>query len=149
MKNIFVFVILFMVAVPCIGQDKKSEVALPENVHPILSENRDEKILVSTEPMPSFPGGEVALNKFIKENLEYPSVDKCKRKEGQVVVLFAISPSGDVVNIRVKESLHSAYDTAVVSMIRKMPRWLPVNRKEISGDFTLPVVFRLQNEENE
>lgn len=105
--------------------------------------SQDKYIFVSTEPMPAYPGGEEALTKFIKDNLVYPEFAQIKGIEGRVVVQFNITPNGDVVNIRIKKSLESSCDSAVIKMIKTMPKWIPVNKNRLSDEFTLPVNFTL------
>lgn len=104
---------------------------------------QDKQIFVATAPMPAYPGGEIALTKFIKDNLVYPEFAQIKGIEGQVIAQFNIASNGDVVNIRIKKSLESSCDSAVVKMIKAMPKWIPVNKNRLSDEFTLPVNFTL------
>ena len=124
MKNLFLLIVLSILIVPCFSQDKH------------------DKLLI-TEPMPSFPGGEEALNKYIQDNLVYPQSALDNNIKGKVVVQFAIAPNGDIVNIRIKESLYTPCDSVVLDLIKKMPKWKPVRKDSISDDFTLPIIFRL------
>ncbi|MBF0759476.1 TonB family protein [Dysgonomonas mossii] len=103
-------------------------------------------VLITTEPMPTYPGGESALYSFIEKNLEYPKSVQKQGIEGQVVVQFNIAPNGEVVNVRIKEGLESSCDSAVVRMVKMMPKWIPVNKNRLSDEFTLPVIFKLKSE---
>ncbi|MDH6311046.1 protein TonB [Dysgonomonas sp. PFB1-18] len=105
----------------------------------------EEKPFVSIG-MPTFPGGEEALIKYVHKNLHYPEEAIKLKIEGKVVVQYAIAPNGDVANIRIKESLHPACDSAVIALIKGMPKWKPVSDK-ISSDFTMPIFFRLSDYE--
>ncbi|MFQ9314598.1 energy transducer TonB [Dysgonomonas mossii] len=96
--------------------------------------------------MPTYPGGESALYSFIEKNLEYPKSVQKQGIEGQVVVQFNIAPNGEVVNVRIKEGLESSCDSAVVRMVKMMPKWIPVNKNRLSDEFTLPVIFKLKSE---
>ncbi len=100
-------------------------------------------IFVSAEPIPAYPGGEKALTKFIKDNLVYPEFAQIKGIEGQVIIQFNIALNGDVVNIRINKSLESSCDSAVIKMMKTMPRWIPVNKNKLSDEIILPVNFTL------
>lgn len=49
--------------------------------------------------MPSFNGGEKALNKYIDDNLIYPERAIENRIEGEVVVSFEIQIDGSLANV--------------------------------------------------
>lgn len=101
------------------------------------------KVFVATSPMPMFPGGEQALMKYINDNLTYPQDALDAGMQGQVVVQFAIDTSGKVVNTRIKEGLSHSCDSVVLTIVRSMPNWIPVNKNRISDIFTLPIHFKL------
>jgi TonB family protein len=102
-----------------------------------------EQIFIATEPMPSYPGGEKALIEFVKNHLEYPQSAINKGIDGQVIVQFNIAPNGDAVNIRIKQSLYPACDSAAITLVKAMPKWIQGNKGRISDEFTLPISFRL------
>jgi len=129
MKNFFLLLILSVFITPCFSQKKQD-------------------IFFFTEPMPAFPGGEEALEKYIYDNLVYPQSALNNNIKGKVVIQFAIAPNGDVVNIRIKESLDTACDSTVLDLVKKMPKWIPVRKDTISDDFTLPISFRLPEKQN-
>ncbi len=127
LKKILIYLIFLFVSIVSFSQDK-------------------EQIFITTEPMPSFPGGEEALIEYIHKNLHYPEEAIKLKIEGKVVVQYAIAPNGEVVNIRIKESLHPACDSVVIALIKDMPKWEPVSNK-ISSDFTMPIFFHLADYE--
>jgi len=104
-----------------------------------------EQIFIHVEPMPAYPGGEEALRKFVNENLEYPEEAQEKGIDGQVIAQFNIDSNGDVINIHIKKSLKPSCDSAVIKMLKAMPKWIPVNKNRISDEFTLPVIFKLSS----
>lgn len=108
----------------------------------IYREAKD-SILVVAESMPSFPGGENALAKYLNDNITYPQDAIDAEIEGTVTIRFAIAPSGDVVNVGVKDSLFHSCDSVALVIVKSMPKWIPVNRNRISDEFTLPIKFRL------
>ena len=49
---------------------------LPVEVVKPPIEEKEEAPFISVEEMPSFPGGEEALMKYMRKNIQYPAVEK-------------------------------------------------------------------------
>jgi TonB family protein len=97
------------------------------------------------EQMPALPGGGgmMAIVQQIQQNLVYPSGP---RQEGKVFVSFVVLADGSVGSTNVIKSLGPAYDEAVVSAIKKLPRFVPgrQNSRPVAVSFTVPVTFKNQ-----
>ena len=109
----------------------------------ITSDNN--KVYTVIEKMPEFPGGEYALCSFIAKNIHYPPMDGCGNP-GKVIIRFIITKSGDVSHIEVIRSFDPAYDKEAITVIKKLPRWIPGehNGKKVDVYYTIPIAFRLQ-----
>ncbi len=94
--------------------------------------------------MPSFPEGETALYKFIRENLKYP-VCNCDPVQGRVTARFIVTDKGDITDITILKGLEDRFDKETIRLIQSMPKWIPAqhDEKDVNAYFTLPVVFRL------
>ena len=121
------------------------------DVRPILEyrnyvEPVSEKIFCyHTEQPPQFPGGENALMKFIKENVNYSNVISSdgKKPVGRVTLKFAVNEDGSVSEIVVIKGLDPACDKEAVRVVKLMPKFIPGKQ---SGEvcktwFILPVYF--------
>lgn len=64
-----------------------------------------------------------AYKKYIKENLQLPTDDKCKGIEGKVIVTFNIGKDGKPQDITIKQSLCEAADAEAIRLIEKGPLW--------------------------
>lgn len=64
-----------------------------------------------------------AYKKYIKENLQLPTDDKCKDIKGKVIVTFNIRKDGKPQNITIKQSLCEAADAEAIRLIEKGPLW--------------------------
>ena len=127
MKNLFVFILLFL-SVYCFGQTEP---------------NSSEVILVS-DPMPIFPGGDKAFYKFVDENLCYPDIGCI---EGKVIVCFVVEADGYLSNIKVVRGLHPLLDVEAMKVIRKMPNWSPAcwwGDKPVRTSRCYPIIFKLK-----
>ncbi len=93
------------------------------------------------EEIPVYPGGEVAIAKYIKKNLKYPRQDGTK---GLVVVQFVVDKSGSLTDLEVVKNLSPELDAESLRLIRLMPgNWKPARKegKPISFRFTLPLRY--------
>lgn len=104
-----------------------------------------EKPFVSVEQMPQFPGGQVEMNKYISENLQYPKVAKDNGIQGRVVLRFVVDKDGSISDVQVVRSLDPSCDKEAVRVIKSMPKWNPgkQNGREVPVYFTLPVTFKI------
>ena len=62
-----------------------------ESTEPEVMVVEDEKPYEAVEQMPTFPGGETELMKFIRDNLRYPVIAKENGIQGRVILRFVIS----------------------------------------------------------
>ena len=99
----------------------------------------------AVEQMPTFPGGEAELMKFIRDNLRYPLTAKKEGIQGRVILRFVVTKTGAIDNITVLRSLDPACDEEAIRLIKSMPKWIPgkQNGNNVPVYFTLPVVFKL------
>ena len=76
----------------------------------------------------SFPGGDKALEQFLKKNVLYPDEAKKNKINGDVQVKFTIQPDGSLNNPQMITSLGSGCDEEAVRAIQSMPAWLPAKK---------------------
>lgn len=101
---------------------------------------------VIVEKMPSFPGGEEALFKYLGENVQYPRVAQENGIQGLVVCQFVVNRDGSIVDVVVVRGADPSLDKEAVRVITAMPKWRPGQQrgKPVRVKYTLPVKFRLQ-----
>lgn len=105
--------------------------------------HKEEKIYQTAEQMPSFPGGDLALLKFINENVKYPYQDE--QVQRAVILRFVIEKDSTISNVDVMRSIDPICDKEAVRVIKSMPKWIPgkQNNEPVRVYYTLPVRFRL------
>jgi TonB family protein len=74
--------------------------------------------------LPEFPGGEKAMDLFIRDHLKHPAVGKFANT-GQVELSFTVEPDGSLSNIRVIRPLSPECDAEAIRVVNSMPRWRP------------------------
>lgn len=127
------------------GNDEKGE--LIEDIKVAVTEVEEEKVFEVIEQMPTFPGGDAELFKFLSENIRYPVIAQENGIQGRVIVRFVVSKRGDVDRIEVVRSVESSLDKEAIRIVKSMPKWIPgkQNGENVSVWFTLPINFKLQN----
>ena len=108
-------------------------------------EEVQETVFQTVEQMPSFPGGMQALNKYLKDNLRYPTIAAENGVSGRVVLRFVVSKSGKIENVEVLGPVDRALDEEAVRVVKSMPAWVPgkQNGNAVAVYYTLPVTFVL------
>lgn len=97
------------------------------------------------EVMPQYPGGQIAMMKYIMENMKYPKQAMKEGIQGRVTVSFIVEKDGRVSNVRLLHSVQSALDKEAIRVVKSMPKWTPGkhNGKPVRVRFNLPVMFKL------
>ena len=98
------------------------------------------------EQLPSFPGGQAALDSYIGNNLQYPEKAKEKGVQGRAFVKFIVEKDGSISNVEVNRSVNPDLDNEAIQVIKSMPKWNPAkqNGTEVRAYYYVPVTFRLK-----
>ncbi len=80
---------------------------------------------VVQEEVAQFPGGEMALQKYVQSHFNYPTVAKQQGIEGKVIVSVNIDENGKVENINIIQGIGGGCDEEVVRVLTEMPNWAP------------------------
>ena len=105
-----------------------------------------EEVFQSVEQMPQFPGGEVALMKFLQSHINYPPMASENGVQGRVVVQFVVDKTGRVGEVTIARSVDKDLDKEAVRVCKSLPKFTPgrQNGQPVSVWYTLPVTFKLQ-----
>jgi len=127
-------------------KDKQVVIQAPIASTGIVEAEDSDVPFVVVEQMPSFPGGEAALFKYLSDNIKYPVIAQESGIQGRVICQFVVNRDGSIVDIEVVRSVDRSLDAEAIRVISKMPRWTPGKQrgKTVRVKYTLPVNFRLQ-----
>ena len=105
-----------------------------------------DQVFDMVEQMPTFPGGDAELMKYISKNLRYPAIAQENGIQGRVICQFVVGKDGQVRDVVVVRKLDPSCDKEAVRVLSGMPKWIPgkQNGKAVSVKYTVPIVFRLQ-----
>jgi len=111
-------------------------------------EIEEEEVFYIVEDMPTFNGGDPAteFRKYIAQNLRYPEIAAENGISGRVIVQFAVSRNGQVVDAVVVRSVDPALDKEAIRVVMSSPKWTPGKQrgKAVKVLFTFPINFVLQ-----
>ena len=96
--------------------------------------------------MPSFPGGDQALMKFINNNMKYPPEALKNGIEGKVIIQFVVTNSGKVGKVKVARAVNKELDQEAVRLIKTLPDFSPGRNamgEPVNVWYILPVIFKL------
>lgn len=79
----------------------------------------------SAEKNPQFPGGDKAMQEFIRQNLHYPEIARVQNITGVIHIYFVILIDGTIRDVKVVKGLQPDLDNEIVRVIRSMPAWNP------------------------
>ncbi len=108
-------------------------------------EAENEEPLMQAEIMPSFPGGDGELQRFLSRNLVYPDAARARNIEGKVVVQFVVETDGRLTNMNIIRELGYGCEAEVLHALARMPRWNPGRQDDqvVRTYYVLPVTFKL------
>jgi len=126
---------------------KNEDVQVVEQVQEeVKEEEAPQEVFVVVEEMPTFPGGEAELMKFIYANIQYPTVAQENNIQGRVVLKFCVTYKGGVDQVQVIKGVDPALDAEAIRVIKMLPTWKPGKQggKAVNVWYNVPVTFQLR-----
>ena len=107
----------------------------------ITYNGEDFRIVDIPSVMPEFPGGVVAMNKWIADNIDLPYY--AEKLNGTIYVEFVVNKQGEITRVKLSNKMHQDYDKACLAVVSKMPKWTPGEQagKNVNVRYHLPIKF--------
>ena len=128
------------------GADIEDKTTDEDEVRPeINKEELDAMDREVVEQLPEFPGGAVALMKWLTQNLRYPDAARRRKLQGRVVTQFIVNADGSLSDLKVVEPVDPQLDREALRVLRMMPAWKAGNQdgKPCRTMVCIPIVFKL------
>lgn len=122
----------------------------PNGIHRQVSDTTFQNEVFGMSPygMPSFPGGDRALLRFINEHVVYPEEAYKNHIEGKVIVQFYIEKTGKVGEVKVTRSVNEYLDREAVRVIKLLPDFTPaynrIKNEPMGMWYIVPVTFKIK-----
>lgn len=97
-------------------EDEKELNATNNTVTPIASQHPTKA---------SYPGGAIAMYKFIEQKKIYTEAMRASEIRGAVTIEFTVDTEGRITQAKVKSGGHGLMNEDALRVIRSMPRWKP------------------------
>ncbi|HTX88926.1 MAG TPA: TonB family protein [Bacteroidales bacterium] len=90
---------------------------------------------------PNFPGGDDALQKFIRDNLHFPDSINRLNVSCKIYVSFTVDTTGSVTNVKLLKGVNKVIDAEVLRVVSILPKWMPavVKGKKSAMMIAMPV----------
>lgn len=133
-KTIFLLLLLMLGFTVIYSQKRRA-------VEPV----EEEQVYSRVDQKPEFPGGQTALERYIKNNLRYPTTVHEHHIQGRVVCRFIVNKDGTVSDIEVVRSNYPTFNEEALRVLEYMPKWEPglLNGEPVRTWCTVPVNFYL------
>ncbi len=121
--------------------DESEDVSLEETA----PEEEEDQIFIYVKNMPEYPGGIVALKRYIAENIIYPAVANENGIEGTVFLRFEVTKTGSIGKVELQKGVDKLLDDEAKRVIKSLPKFTPgeQNGKKVNVWFSIPVTFKL------
>ena len=138
MKRCFIYIFLIITI------SFSAQTAAPEKI--TIKKEASEPVLFA-EIQPEYPGGFVAMAKFVSKNIQFPdSIGNAMCLT--VFTSFVINTDGSLSDVKIVRCSPScpACCEETIRVIKLMPKWKPgfTNGEPVAVTFTLPIRFALK-----
>lgn len=89
--------------------------------------------------MPSYPGGNSVLLKYIADHLVYPAIAVENNIEGKVTIQFCVTPKGGVDKVSILRGVDPELDAEAIRVVKSLPKFNPGKQ----GGVPVPVWFQV------
>lgn len=130
-----------------INEDTEFDFEFDEDEEIDLEEiaEEDDKIFIYVKNMPEFPGGKLALRRYVAEHVVYPAVARENGIEGTVFLRFEVTKSGKIGRVELQKGVDPLLDDEAIRVIKELPKFKPgeQNGKKVNVWYSIPVTFKL------
>lgn len=137
----------FLISQP---QELKIEERIEERIEEIdlrynVEKEKADEIFELVDEQPIFPGGMEGWNKYLSDNLIYPTQARRMGVEGTVIVVFVINTDGSIQDVEVLRGIGGGCDEVVINLVKNSPNWEPGKHRgrPVRTRMRLPMKFKL------
>ena len=134
-------------SLPAMGEVEPEDYVLAgliqnNNYEPLDSDS----VFTIADEMTEFPGGDVALMNYIKQNLRYPALAGEMGFQGRVTLSFIVERDGSISNIEVLRTPAEELSKEAIRVVQSMPKWKPgrIKGTPVRMKYILPMTFRIE-----
>jgi protein TonB len=105
------------------------------------------QVFVIVEEMPSFPGGQEELLKYLAAHTKYPQVAQENNIQGKVMVKFCVTAKGGIDLVSVIRSIDPSLDAEAIRVVKALPAFKPGKQsgRPVPVWYSVPIIFQILN----
>jgi TonB family protein len=109
-----------------------------------FDDHGNEMVYYDLDTPAQFPGGNDAMNLYLKENIKYGICQNPDSAPVKVVIRFVVTEDGKISNARAVKSGGVCFDELALKVVKEMPDWVPgtYDGDPLNQWFNLPVTFK-------
>lgn len=111
-----------------------------------VSEDKTTDDYTAKGTLPTYPGGEGEMMRYLASNVHYPEAAQKAGTEGTVALQFTVNTDGSLSDFEVLKSVSPELDDEALRVARSMPAWTPglsEDGRPVSCTYALPIKFKL------
>jgi len=126
------------------SKDTRDEIS-GEHISMEEKDKNEEKIFIVVENKPEFPGGVLALRKYIASSIKYPPIALENGIQGRVFVNFVVDKDGSISNAKITRGVDPSIDNEALRVVMSLPKWEPGRQhgKAVRVSYSIPISFQL------
>jgi periplasmic protein TonB len=124
----------------------EAPIAKPIEIPVVEPKTADPEAIITAEVQPTFVGGMEAFVKFLRKNLNYPTVASRSNVQGRVILQFIVQTDGSIADVTVLKGIGFGCDEEALRVVKLMPKWKPGLQagRAVRTRFSLPIIFMLE-----
>lgn len=119
----------------------------------VTTAQTDNEVYTIVDQMPTFPEGDMAMNKFIQKNILYPKIEKEFGVGGTVYITFVVKKDGSIADIKCLRGVKTGpgLEKEAIRVVQSMPHWKAgmLKGKAVNVQYQLPIKFKVDKKISE
>jgi len=116
-------------------------------VETTLAEEKEETPFVIVEEMPYYPGGNVALLKYVAENINYPRKARNQNIQGRVFLRFVVDTKGNIGDVEILRGVDPLINAEAIRVVKSIKGFVAGKQGGVPVNvyYQLPINFALED----
>jgi len=106
------------------AEESSDQAAANDSTSDDSTAKEDNKIYLSSDTPPEFPGGEDAMKMWLAENVKYPAAAKRDKLIGLVEVSAVVEKNGALSDVQIKHDIGGGCGEEALRAVKAMPTWI-------------------------
>ncbi len=129
-------------------QEGDKDIVAPPTEEKGPAETAAPEIFTIVEEQAEFPGGIVAMQKYMRDNTQYPTMAREASIGGKCFLKFVVNENGDISNVEILKGVPGCgdCDKEAMRVVKSMPKWkaAKMTGRSVKCYFNLPFSFKIQ-----